>query len=314
MVAFQQWLSAPIQLDRNGGPSASRTVQNIVKNVYLYQGFLHWHFDQEEFCLLHFLDLEKYSTYISFQLAKENSKANLTQQISNARKVLAFLKRMADAAVCALISSIEIWLLRLSKQIVLLLPQAKQDIGQMEEDGTWLSASELVALLEGFRVEALKAVADVECLSEYGASMLHDAALSSTLFGYMPPVRLSCLRSLQVPWHSGCLHPDCVGKVGHLSCGGNRLEKKGVDLWMILPHHKNQVKWSGSAIQFKVPAELGSLLELYLQKGHKVVSPGCPYVFTDQRQRPMLDASQLSYWWEQLLKRLGSPAIFPPNR
>lgn len=314
MLAFHQWLVAPIQLDRNGGPSASRTVQNIVRNVYLYQGFLHWHFDTEAFSLLHFLDLNLYSTYISFQLAKENSRANLTQQLSNARKVLAFLRRRADVTVCASISSIETWLLRLSKQVGALLPSARQDIGEMEVEGTWLPASQLVAMLEKLRVEALAGVSYEGCITEYDARLLHDAALSSTMFGYLPPPRLSCLRTLQVPWQKACLHVDCIGSVGHHACMGNRLERRGSELWMILPHHKNQVRWSGAAIQFRVPGELQSLLESYLQKGHSLVSPHCPFVFTDHKCKPMLEASQMSYFWEQLLKRLGSPAVFPPNR
>lgn len=314
MVAFHQWLVAPIQLDRNGGPSASRTVQNIVRNVYLYQGFLHWHLATEDFSLLHFLDLDLYSKYISFQLAKENSRVNLSQQLSNARKVLAFLKRKADARLCASISSIETWMLRLSKQIVALLPQARQDIGQMEQEGTWLPASDLVALLDKLRVEAVRAVNMEGCVSEYGARLLHDAALSSTMFGYIPPPRLSCLRTLQVPWLKGCLHVDCIGSAGHHDCGGNRLEMRGRDMWMILPHHKNQVKWSNAAIQFRVPEELQSLLELYLKRGHSIISPQCQFVFTDHKCKPMVEAAQMSYFWEQLLKRLGSPAVFPPNR
>lgn len=314
MVAFNKWLVSPIQLDRNGGPSASRTVQNIVRNVYLYFGFLHWHLDMEEFSLLQFLDLDLYSTYMSFQLAKENSRVNLTQQLSNARKVLAFLKRNADSRVGASISSVEVWLLRLSKQVVALLPQTRADIGEMEEEGTWLPACELVVMLNKLREEAVRGVDLEGCGGEYGARLLHDAALSNTMFGYIPPPRLSCLRTLQVPWHRGCLHVDCIGSPGHRACGGNRLEMRDSVMWMILPHHKNQVRWSNAAIQFKVPEELQCLLELYLQKGHGIVSPLCPYVFTDHKSKPMVEAAQMSFFWEQLLKRLGSPAIFPPNR
>lgn len=130
----------------------------------------------------------------------------------------------------------------------------------------------------------------------------------------IPPPRLSCIRTLQVPWQKGCQHVDCVDSAGHEDCGGNGLERRGSSLWMILPHHKNQVRWSGAGIQFKVPEELQSLLELYLQNGYRLVSPECPYVFTDHKCRPMLEPSQLSHFWEQVLKRIGSPAVLPPNR
>ena len=315
MSEFKKWLFAPIQMNRNGGKSSARTVENIERNVFLFLGYCQWQHELEEFSLSLFLDTDKYSGYIAFQMAKQNSKVNISQQLSNARKVLAFLRRSASAAVSSSISAVEVWLLNLSKQIARLLPEKKLDVGDLEEEGAWLSASEVVVMMEKLRTMALEDVA--KCEGELGlfvARMLHDAALGNCMFGWIPPPRLSCLRLLQVPNHKGCLHVDCMGSVNHKNCGGNRLERKGGDLLMILPHHKNQVRWTNAEIKFKLPKELQSLLELYLEKGHSVISPASPYVFSDQKGKAMQSASQISHWWETLLKKMGSPAIFPPNR
>ena len=315
MAEFKRWLVAPIQMNRNGGKSAARTVQNIERNVFLFLGYCQLQHGLEEFSLSLFLDTGKYSGYIAFQMAKQNSKVNITQQLSNARKVLAFLRRNASAAVSSSISAVEVWLLQLSKQIARLLPERKLDVGDLEEEGAWLSASEVVVMMEELRTMALDEVAKCEVeLSVFTARVLHDAALGNCMFGWIPPPRLSCLRLLQVPDHRGCLHVDCVGSVNHKNCGGNRLERKGDDLLMVLPHHKNQVRWTNAEIKFRLPKELQSLLDLYLEKGHSVISPASPYVFSDQKGKAMQSASQISHWWEALLKKMGSPAIFPPNR
>ena len=91
LKSFVVWLSTPIMLNRNGKRSAKRTTQNIIKNVLLYLGFTHHHYQLVKFSLDMFLDLDKYSAYISFQIAKNNGRHCLTQQISNARKVCEYL-------------------------------------------------------------------------------------------------------------------------------------------------------------------------------------------------------------------------------
>jgi len=314
MVQFSSWMKSPIQLDRNGGPCASRTVDNITKNVYLFMGYLHRGHCLEEFTLHHFLDLDLYAAYISFQLAKGNGRVNLAQQLSNSRKVMGFLKRRADPRLALTISSCEIWVSRLGKQIPTILPSVNKDIGQLQEDGGWMNADQVVAMFEKLRQGALAGMS-VEGGGRMHACMtLHDACLASCMFGYLPPVRLSCLRSLQMPGQETCLHKDCINSVGHLSCGGNRLEWVNGVLCMILPHHKLQVRWNQAAIKVKLPKELQDLLLLYLDQGHRLISPQSPFVFSDSKGKPMLAATSMTNWFQQLLKRLGAPASFPPNR
>ena len=317
---FKSWMSTPIMLSRPGKSSASRTVDNVLKNCFLYLGFLFHHLRLEVFNLSLFLDTKMFSAYIAFLLAKGNQRACLTQLLSNARKVCHFLRRETASggpatALVASVNGVETWLLRLSKQIITVLHKPKTDIAVLEKNNQWMAADELVVLLDKLRVDALAQLpADrKEVLSAYVARQIHEAALSSCLFGHLPPMRLSCIRSLQCPWFQRCVHRDCVGTLGNKDCQGNKLEVRGIDLYVILSHHKNRAKWEGSVIQFKVPQELRDLLHVFLWRCHPVLSPGVPFVFSDHKGRPFLEAAQLSVHWEQLLRNCGAKAVFPPN-
>lgn len=152
------------------------------------------------FHLALFLDLRMYAAYISFQLAKGNGLACLSQQLANARKVCGFLRRNADQGRRAAIDGVVLWMERVSKQLGKVMPQAKQDIGVMEASGQWMSADGVCTILEDLRVEALDEMPEDwhAPLSEYAARLLHDAALGNAMFGHTPPPRLSCLRTMQV--------------------------------------------------------------------------------------------------------------------
>lgn len=177
-----------------------------------------------------------------------------------------------------------------------------------------MKADQVVALFEKLRVGALAGMAVDGDGREYALRVLHDACLSSCMFGMLPPIRLSCLRTLQVPGQGVCLNDDCRKSVHHQSCGGNRLEFAGEALFMILPHHKLQVRWQRAVIKIRLPRLLQELLVMYIEKGHHRISPGSPYMFSDSHGRPMLEGSSMTNWFYQLLKTLGSPAMFPPNR
>ena len=317
---FSSWLSIPIMLSRPCKSSASRTVDNILKNVFLYLGFLALHFKLVSFSLALFLDTEKFSHFIAFLLAKGNQKAMLSQLLSNARKVCLFLRRDTRGGapapdLVASVNQVETWLLRLSKQITTVLQKPKPDVAELERDNKWLPADELVLLLDKFRLDALSKLPTDrnEVLSVYVARLVHDAALSSTLFGSIPPARLSCIRTLQCPGSRRCLHRDCMNTLANAQCKGNCLEFRGPDMYMVLSHHKNKAKWDGAVIQFKVPAMLRDLLLVHLMRCHPVLSPGSVFVFSDLKGRAFLEASQLSLYWEQLLRNCGATAVFPPS-
>ncbi|KAL3152791.1 hypothetical protein ABBQ38_012374 [Trebouxia sp. C0009 RCD-2024] len=147
---------------------------------------------------------------------------------------------------------------------------------------------------------------------------MHDAALAAVAFSHLPPVRLSCLRSLVVPTYTGhCLHLDCKEP----SCQGNRLSIMGKSPLLMcinFPHHKNacmHASWGKAVIQFDLPSDLAQLLHTYLGAPLKalleydlLIGDACPYVFVDMHGRGFVDAAVLTlYWRKWLVPRGGVP-------
>ena len=74
-------------------------------------------------------------------------------------------------------------------------------------------------------------------------------------------------------------------------------------------------RWNGAALTAELPSELSDLLQKYLSQAHAVLHDAdYPYVFSDRKGRFMEEASTITHYWESLLRRMGSPAIFPPHR
>ena len=178
----------------------------------------------------------------------------------------------------------------------------------------WLHLS-LCLSLRDLRVAALQALpAPGQMCTINGARLLHDACMTSCMFGYLPPIRLFCIRSMQVPTQDTCLKVECGGSRG---CKGNRLAvRQGGQLWLDLPHHKNRDRWHADPIILRLPAELAHLMHCYLQQGHCVLFPqGLPFMFGDSKNgKPFDTPSAFHYYFRVLLKRLGASAVIPPSR
>ena len=238
LAALRRWLCNPVQLDRDFAYVRSRTLKNVVSDILLYLGYLHFHGGVSKPDLEAFLNLDLFAKFVSFQIAKGNSYNSFAHQLAHAKRVTQFLARGASASLQATVERIQVWLHRLKSQLSTLLMKPRADIGQLEADGAWMDAKTIVVALEAFRVAVIRELPDFGDLSSYSARLLHDACLANTMFGYLPPVRIACLRRLQLPSSPGCLDPDC-----HLpGCLGNRLEFRPQGMWMVLPHHKNQKK------------------------------------------------------------------------
>ena len=132
------------------------------------------------------------------------------------------------------------------------------------------------------------------------ARSLHDLLLASTVFGYLPPIRLSCIRSLMLLGYDGpCHKPDCINGS---SCHGNQLRCNGnAPLHMYLPHHKNEGPWGRAPISFNLPHDLAELMRMHLSEGHKLLTEYLgredePHVFVDNKGRPFNDSNLTIYW------------------
>lgn len=185
---------------------------------------------------------------------------------------------------------------------------------------SWMSAADLVQLNMAAKQQAEQAYLD-QGASLTACRQLHDAALSCTLFGYLPPVRLSCIRSMTHPSYSGpCLHPDC--RLQH--CKGNRLivqREHPLQLAIDLPHHKTQAAHGFKPIHFTVPAGLAELLYLLIGQPHHVLTQAaayvlleasCPFVFMTKTGQGFKDSQLCTYWNAWLVAHGGSP--MPPSK
>lgn len=126
-----------------------------------------------------------------------------------------------------------------------------------------MPAADLVKIITTAR-EAVEASMQAHGFTVANSKQLHDVALGCTCFGYLPPIRLVCIRTLVHPWYMGkCMYEDC--KRGS-SCHGNKLviiSTNPPKMHMHLPHHKNEGAWASDVIYLELPHELATLLYSY---------------------------------------------------
>ena len=197
------------------------------------------------------------------------------------------------------------------------LPRPTKDPESLAATGKWMSAADLVQLIHR---------AEQQCqaqMKQQGVTVdtsrhMHDAALAAMTFSHLPPVRLSCIRSLVVPAYTGhCLHLGCTEP----GCRGNRLytmSESPLLLRIKLPHHKNARKWGKAVIEFDLPPDLAQLMHTYLgapRKAlldhHLLIGDTCPYVFMDMHGRGFGDAAVLSVYWQNWLVSRGGVPMNP---
>ena len=127
------------------------------------------------------------------------------------------------------------------------MQQHKPTVAELTEEGKWMDAAPLVQLISKARKDIVATV-HTYVIGPTTARELQDVTLACTIFGYLPPVRLACIRTLLHPGYKGeCLYPDCRRP----ECHGNKLmilSQEPLKMRMHLPHHKNQSKWGNQPI------------------------------------------------------------------
>ena len=159
----------------------------------------------------------------------------------------------------------ECWLLQLSRA----LPRIHRTVEGQTELNKWITAAALLPAVVKVKTAAQEKVQQLgHTLST--SRQLHDALLACTIFGFLPPLRLACIRSLLHPSYKGpCPHPDCSRE----GCRGNRLviiSREPVVLSLKIPHHKNEKAWGQRPIEFNLPQAYAELMLDFVVQGHKV--------------------------------------------
>lgn len=116
---------------------------------------------------------------------------------------------------------------------------------ELKAKSQWLDSEDLVAFVDQVIKSAeadVKAFLDGTISDEdagEAAIRVRDAVWAALSYGYLPPLRASCLYTALLPtWGTGCSHLGC-----HVAgCHGNRLTREltveGPAYTLSLPHHK----------------------------------------------------------------------------
>lgn len=281
-------------------------------------------------------DFNTWLAFISFLLERKVEGINFYVAANVARRVLAFLQHKATQLGTPY-STEEVarhekqlkYIESVSSQLGPENNKAKLDKEELEAQGKWVDAVEIVYFTEqvanaaklalrliGGAPKAFVVGKDGLRPAALTARKVHDAALVSFNFGYMPPIRPTVLCSIRHPSmahvdSAACKAAGCTVK----QCRGNRLEQRGRHFHLVLAHHKNAKRWGNKALHFQVPEELEWLLEAW-------VNHGWHYLRRDTQVKTLffntvggdLTLNSLSHQWQALLKDYGIQACLPPRR
>ena len=194
----------------------------------------------------------------------------------------------------------------------------QKTVDSLEADGKWIDAAVLLQLIEDAKNEAVQALQQSDTVTVDLSRQLHDALLACTVFGYIPPLRLACIRSLLHFLYKGpCPEPGCRRP----NCAGNRvcvLSTEPLKMSFSLPHHKNETAWGGRVIDFTLPDEFAQLLHIFLRLPHQrlrsfhnFAERDCPFVFMTASGKGFDNATFSKYWTTWLVAHDACP--MPPS-
>ena len=301
-----------IVIGRKGGPVSSETWRDIVKQINLFLGYLHKHFKIPSPNLELFTRADLLHAYFGSKGRRGDRGGSICKIISVARRVVLFWRRACPSESAKLLA-LDAWLGQWAGQARLAWPSPKRNIVELRQQGKWQDAPELLQLLMQHKAAAECAYAAEEVLLPEQARELHDIALLCMMFGWLPPPRSSCIRTLCPPWHRGpCTNPDCSKP----DCWGNRIYVRGTGdnraLKIHLPHHKSARVWG--PIEYDLPAELSVLLCLYLCKAYRVLRDEHggqhPFMFMDNNGQAFQSGS-FSLHFKSALQARGGADMSP---
>ena len=317
LASFEEWLTSKIQLNRDGHGLASSTWQNIYTHLLHFLGFIHKHCSVPLPSLVDFLRPDLHSIFLRHCIEKKTKFYASRHHVYVSSKVIKWLFGQQQRGGHESLPKLIVWLQRAASQIKDSAPIPRKNVQAMTAAGTWVTAAQLLdGVVRGKQLA--ETAASHPPITLYIARDLHDAALSCCIFGYLPPPRLSCLRTCTIPSFSGpCMHPDCKDRD---SCHGNQLLYDATDagtMSFYFPHHKTSIgRQHARPISFIIPAELASLLQLYLTKGRpKLVGRHShPYLFLSKSGKGLASksgSSQLTDIFQGWMARLGCRQVAP---
>ena len=172
-------------------------------------------------------------------------------------------QQLSEAELSRL-KQVQAWLGTMGRIILLTIQPKRKDREELEEQGKWLPAGELVRAIEPARRAAIQELSSVvaarRTLTTPFCRHVHDILMAVLLFGYLPPFRVSCLASLTYDG-GACALCSVAG------CRGNTLtfSQSGEVQGMLLTHHKTLGINTAPLHLRHLPAEVLQLLQPFLK-------------------------------------------------
>jgi hypothetical protein len=321
---LERWSRAPVQLNRPealGAALAASTWDNTKSSIHLYLGYCYHHQQVSGTVLELYTDAQLFVAFASFLMARDVGKEHLLKQIEVANRVLWWLELVKLGQQHNVrLERLRAWLATLRLQLgrnYVPIDKPSREPADLQLLGKWMEAPVLAAKVEAVRQRALAALATLpESYQQRraAAELVHNAALAMMLFGYIPPLRPSCIISTTLPSYQGqCQHPDCQHR---RHCRGNRFERQGSKLLLVLPHHKNTKHWGGAAIRVALPQPLVQVLLAWFDWGHAVATQ-CdeeqPFAFISLATGLQLKPEAMAKTWAGIVLE-GTGFHFGPQR
>jgi hypothetical protein len=265
---LKAWCQEAVQTDRASAMLGQLSWENMEGLISQFLGYIHRFHEVQLPTLDHFKDGNLVMHYISFCKARNLVASSVSLYLTEMATIVQWWGAKQGNTVQ--LQELMQWLDRLRKQVCRVLPHPKKDPVDLIKQGKAASPEVLVAHMEAKRLHVLELLRTKGRCYET-AKATHDWLLCACLFGWVPPLRSSCLRSLLMPHSAGCLEKGCKDK--QPPCSGNHLAYSPDHAWleMHLPHHKNCGRWKGQAISFRVPADMGSLFKKHIRWGHAML-------------------------------------------
>lgn len=319
LAAFRSFYSKLFNFERKGRALVSQSVGTVANDLLMILGFLHSHLGIQAPQLHDLLNADWIATYMASRVQAGQSQGSLTHDMDALAKLVQFWlgHRQLQPQVAQQLHRLETWLQKLRQQVRHHRPQVRKDPFAMQAAGKWVDATTLVQCFEQARLEVLQVVQEWkrvhpgQPLGLATAQQLQEALFANLLFGYLPPMRLECIKTMTVPGAAcGCQEEECTLGPG---CGGNRCERTGQhSIKLVFPHHKNTRTWGNAIVLESLPSELTQLFVLYLDEA----LPRLHQQFPSARQHDRVFFTRsgavhkvsLSTYFNSVLHRLGIPA------
>jgi hypothetical protein len=342
---LRAWSTNPIQLNRDQnlfklvGPT---TWQGYEGHLYRVLGFMHLVLGIAEPTLHHLLNAQLVMQYTSWAIARGMGPTNLCQVILQVQRVVAFMEasgQLQHPCQQVLLGPYKAWLQNLAGQISCnLQPPPRPTMSELQQQQLWVDPRHVLVSLHHLHEASSQLVHSASCgLSMEQCITIMKTTLCCSLFGYLPPMRVSVVTSLQRPEYTGpCMWPDCQHK--HI-CKGNRLEwvqqlgssssggsssnnSCGRQLRVVLQHHKVVHAQKHKPFDFVLPPDMATLYSFHLQHGLKVVLADAtfavpeaseylhpldeqPFVFLVPTTCRQVSHATAGNWWHQLVVPAG---------